>query len=138
MPLSPAGLIDDDVPPCPIQGLIEPEACLPLCTPILKTAPKHHRSSTLVTVRSLRRSGRIAAKPHAHNAMVQAQRLLLRKLGIPVEEYEVDADIECKFNCVFKGDMSVSKQQKLQILLRGGVDVSAMNLNLAGLDDEAL
>jgi hypothetical protein len=87
---------------------IEAEVCIPLRTPLLRGGPRLRRSRTPVTVHSLRRSGRIAARPRAANATAQAQRILLKKLGMPVDEGEPDNDIERKF---ILGDMSTMKQK---------------------------
>jgi hypothetical protein len=54
---------------------------------------------------------------------------------MPVDEGEPDNDIERKFILAFKGTM---KQSHLNILLNGGFDVTALDLDLAGLDGEAL
>jgi hypothetical protein len=91
------------------------------------------RSRTLVSIHSLRRSGRIAARPRAANTIRQAQNVLLRKLGIEVEEDAVDSEVESKFKVIFH-HMSANKQQQLEILLNCKLDLAAMDLDLTGLD----
>jgi hypothetical protein len=76
------------------------------------------------------------AKPRAANATVQAQKVLLKKLGVEVQEDEPDPDIEEKLKVVFRGDMSENKQWCLQIFLNGRFDVTALDLNLEGLEAE--
>jgi hypothetical protein len=66
------------------------------------------------------------------NATRQAQNVLLKKLGIAVEEDAADLEIENKFKAAFH-HMSTRKQQALQILFKGDFDPAAMDLNLTGL-----
>ena len=68
------------------------------------------------------------------NATVQAQRVLLRKLGVQVRADEVDAQVQEKFDTAFRGDMTATKQQALHILLNGAFDPAALDLNLDGLE----
>lgn len=65
---------------------------------------------------------------------MQAQKVLLKKLGVEVHEDEPNPDIEEKFKVAFRGDMSENKQRCLQILLNGRFDVTALDLNLEGLE----
>lgn len=118
-----------------IQEQIEAKLCLPLRTPILRGGPRLRRSRTPISSTSLRRSGRLARKPRAANATRQAQLVLLKKLGISIEENAVDANIENKFKAAFRGNISENKKRAMQILLNGELDLSAMNLDLADLDD---
>jgi len=62
------------------------------------------------------------------NAIAQAQRILLKKLGILVHE-EAGLKVGKKFKIAFGGNMSGTKQECLQLLLNGGYDVLAMDLN---------
>lgn len=96
---------------------IQDQVCLPFQTPLVRAGPRLRRSRTPITPRSLRRSSRIAARPRAGNATIQAQKVLLRKLGVQVGEDEVDSQIQQKFRAAFRGDMTESKQQALHILL---------------------
>jgi hypothetical protein len=92
-----------------------------LQTPLIER-PRLRRSRTPVSIHSLQHSGCIAARPRAANttrqATRQAQNLLLRKLGIAIEEEAVDSEVESKFKAAFH-HMSAKKQQALQILLNG-------------------
>jgi hypothetical protein len=87
-----------------------------------------------VSIHSIRRSGRLAAKPRAANSTKQAQSVLLKKLGVHVNEDAVDSDIQQKFKEMFHGPMSTRKQQAFQILFSGDFDPTAMELDMAGLD----
>jgi hypothetical protein len=69
---------------------------------------------------------------------VQAQLVLLKKLGISVADNASEADLEKKIQIAFRGDMSSRKREALQIFLGGGLDLSSMDLNLLGLEDAAL
>jgi hypothetical protein len=122
--------------PSSVQEQLEAEICLPLPTPLIRAGPRLRRSWTPVSIHSLRRSTRITAKPRATNATVQAQKVLLKKLGVEVQEDEPDPDIEEKLKVVFQGDMSENKQRCLQIFLNGRFDVTALDLNLEGLEAE--
>jgi hypothetical protein len=62
--------------------------------------------------------------------------VLLKRLGIQVQENCVDAKIKDKFREAFRGNISSTKKQAMQILLNGEIDFSALELNLAGLEDE--
>lgn len=62
--------------------------------------------------------------------------MLLKRLGIQVQENCVDAKIKDKFREAFRGNISSTKKQAMQILLNGEIDFSALELNLAGLEDE--
>lgn len=64
--------------------------------------------------------------------------VLLKKLGIHVEENAGDVDIKTKFTAAFHGDLSEKKKYATQILLRGELDFSFMGLDLSGLDEEAV
>jgi len=57
---------------------------MPLQTPLIRGGPRLRRSKTPVTIRMIRRSVRLAAKPRAANSTKQAQSVLLQlhKLGI--------------------------------------------------------
>jgi len=123
------------VPPSSMQEELEEVVCCPLATPIIRAGPRLCRSRTLVSIHSLRRSGRLAAKSRASNATALEQRILLIKLGIPVHEDEADLEVEKKFKLAFGGNMSGTKQKCLQLLLNRGYDVSAMDLNLDGLGE---
>jgi hypothetical protein len=87
--------------------------CLPLQTPVIRGGPKLRHSRTPVSIHTLRRSGRIAARPRAVNSTKQAQIILMRKLELDVDAATVDSEIEHKFKAAFQGPMSASKQQVL-------------------------
>ena len=83
-----------------------------------------------------RRSVRLTTKPHAANATIQAQNVLLQKLSIVVDTNAVDAEVVQKFRATFAAPMSAYKQNTLQVLFLGDFDPVAMNLHLAGFDAE--
>ena len=60
--------------------------------------------------------------------------MLLKKLGVHIEDAAVDSEIQRKFKETFEGNMSARKQQALQILFSGDLDPEAMGLDMAGLD----
>lgn len=131
----------DDVPPVAnrsVQEQLEAEVCIPMRTPLIKGGPRLRRSRTPVSIPSLRRSVRQVARPREPNAVRQAQNVLLKKLGIHVDEGAVEADIEDKLKALFRGDMSDRKKQCLEVLLNGNIDLSAMDLDTAGLEEAGL
>jgi hypothetical protein len=121
-----------------VQAELEAGICIPMHTPLIRAGPRLRRSRTPISIPSLRRSGIITTKPRAPNAIVQAQLVLLKKLGISVADNASEADLEKKIQLAFRGDMSSRKQEALQIFLGGGLDLSSMDLNLLGLEDVAL
>jgi hypothetical protein len=78
----------DSQTPMADRVLVELEAVVRLLmrSPLIEAAPKLRRARKPVSVHSLRRSGRIAASSRAQNTTLQARRVLLKKLGIAVEE----------------------------------------------------
>jgi hypothetical protein len=117
---------------------LEAKVCVPLSTPLIRAGPRPRRSRTPATLTPLRRSRRLAAKPRAANATVQAQMVLLRKLGIHVEADTVPADVAQRFRAAFGGGMSEEKKKVMQILLNGDFDLTGLGLDLEGLEDAAL
>jgi hypothetical protein len=119
-----------------LQEELESQICVPLEAPIIHAAPKLRRSKTLKPGFTPRRSVRLAAKPRAANTTIQAQNVLLQKLGIAVNTETMDAEVVQRFRAAFAGPMSAYKQNALQVLFSGDFDPMAMNLDLAGLDAE--
>lgn len=118
---------DDDA----AQRMLEERICVPLRSPLIRSRPRLRRSRTPISVASLRRSARIAAKPRAPNTTKQAQLVLLRKLGVMVDQEAPEEDIERKFKETFRGSsMSSGKQMALQILFNSDFDPAVL-----GLDD---
>ena len=120
-----------------VQLELEDEVCIPIQTPLVMNRPRLRRARSPVAVHSLRRSGRIAARSRAANATAQAQRVLLKKLGIVIHDAEPDNDIQQKFKNAFAGNMSLNKRHALQLFLQGGIDLAAMRLDLDGVEEEA-
>lgn len=69
---------------------------------------------------------------------MQAQLLLLKKLGVAVAEGEHASEVEKKIKLAFRGDMSTRKREALQLFLENGIDLTTVDLNLHGLEDAAL
>jgi hypothetical protein len=68
--------------------------------------------------------------------MIQAQNVLLQKLGIAVDTNAMDAEVVQKFWAAFAAPMSAYKQNALQVLFSGDFDPVTMNLDLARFDAE--
>jgi len=131
------GIDLEDVHPNPMQLQLEAAVCIPFQTPLVSRRPRLRRARSPISVHSLRRSGRIAARPRAGNATARAQRVLLKKLGVAVVEEEANVEVEKKFKLAFGGNMSQRKQHALQLFLNEGIDLTAMNLDLEGLEEGA-
>ena len=131
------GIDPEDVHPNPMQLQLEAAVCIPFQTPLVSRRPRLRRARSPISVHSLRRSGRIAARPRAGNATAQAQRVLLKKLGVAVVEEEANVEVEKKFKLALGGNMSQRKQHALQLFLNEGIDLTAMNLDLEGLEEGA-
>jgi hypothetical protein len=69
------------IPPM-IQETLEARICLPLQTPLIRGPPRLRRPRMPVSVQSLRRNERLAAKPREVDSTKQAQCVLMQKLGI--------------------------------------------------------
>jgi hypothetical protein len=73
--------------------------------------------------------------PWAPNTTLQAQCLLLKKLGIHVSENVPKLDIEAKIWSAFQANnLSMNKKRCLDMLLNGGLDMASMDLDLDGLE----
>lgn len=90
------------------------------------------------SVLTLRRSERVAMKPHVANSTLQGQSVLMQKLSITVNTNAVDAEALEKYRVIFVAPLLASKQEALEELCLGKFDLVAMNLGLAGLDAEAI
>jgi hypothetical protein len=60
--------------------------------------------------------------------------VLLKKLGVHVDDASVDSEIQRKFKETFRGNMSLRKQQALQILFSSELDPAALGLDMTGVD----
>lgn len=61
-----------------------------------------------MSIQSLRRSGRIAARPRAANSTKQAQSMLLKKLGVDVSDAAIDSEIQQKLKETLRGQILFS------------------------------
>ena len=95
-----------------VQDVIEADACIPVESPLIQLGPRFRRARTPASVQILQRSGRLVSWPRAVNATVQAQRLLLKKLGTLMPKDTANADIDKKFRQAFSGNMSSAKQEQ--------------------------
>lgn len=79
----------------------------------------------------------MAAKPRAPNATLQAQSVLKQKLGLANDAPPADLDALQTYLSTFSEQLTPTKQEALQVLFSPEIDPVAMNLNLAGLEEEA-
>jgi len=86
----------------------------------------------------LRRSERIATTPREADSTKQAQLVLMQKLGVAAPSPVVDSETVRKYKTTFREPLSESNQEALQLLFGGQFDPVAMNLNMLGLDEEAI
>ncbi|CAD6271194.1 unnamed protein product [Miscanthus lutarioriparius] len=117
---------------------LEDRLCLPLRTPLVRGPPRLRRPRTPAHVQSLRRSERIAATPREADSTKQAQLVLMQKLGMAAPSPAVDSETVRKYKTTFREPLSESNQEALQLLFGGQFDPVAMNLNMLGLDEEAI
>ena len=89
------------IPAISVAQELEAQVCMPLQTPLIRGGPRLRRSKTPVTIRMIRRSVRLAAKPRAANSTKQAQSVLLKKLGVHVDDATVNSEIQKKFKETF-------------------------------------
>ena len=125
------------------QDEIVARVCIPLDSPVIRAGPRLRKSRTLATVLSIRRSSHLAAKPRAAkpraaNATLQAQSVLMRKLGLAVNVPPADKEAYEKYLAIFAEPLTPSKLEAIQMLFAPDFDPVAMNLNLAELEGDAL
>lgn len=73
---------------------------------------------------------RLAAKPRAPNAMLQAQSVLMQKLGLPVDTPPADLEALGRYIDTFTEPLTPLKQEALQALYSPDFNPVAMNLNM--------
>lgn len=117
---------------------LEDRLCTPMQTPLIRGKPRRRRTCTPVHAQSMRRSVRIAATPREDNATKQAQAVLKWKLGVAPPAASPDPDVVRDYMSAFRQPLSEASHEALQLLLGGDFDLVAMNLNMLGLDDQAL
>jgi oligoribonuclease NrnB/cAMP/cGMP phosphodiesterase (DHH superfamily) len=61
--------------------------------------------------------------------------VLLKRLGVHVDDASIDSDIQRKFRETINGNMSVKKQRALQILFSGDFDPAALGIGSADVED---
>lgn len=105
-----------------ILEVLEVQVCLPLHTPINRGLPMLRRSRTPVSVLSLHRSKRLAAKLRDPNSTKQAQCVLMQKLGVVASSPNVGSETVRKYKATFQAPLSTSKQETLQMLFSGDFD----------------
>jgi len=134
---------DDDVgrlaspgpAPPTLQETLEARLCLPLQTPLIPGPPGLCRPRTPVSVQSLWRSERLAAKPREADSTKQAQCVLMQKLGVVASSPNVDSETVRKYKSTFREPLSASTQEALQLLFGGEFDPLAVNLDMIGMDE---
>jgi hypothetical protein len=129
-----SGTAADDGAVATVQEVLQAMICKPMQTPIIRGPPRSRRAKTPVSIGSLRRSRRLAARPRAANSTRQAQIVLMKKLGMAVDATDADSDIDLKFRAAFSGPISARKQQALQIIFSGDFDPTALGLDEGDLD----
>jgi len=88
-----------------------------------------HAFFALIAMCSIRRSIRLAAKPRAANATLQAQSVLMRKLGLAVNVPPADKEAYEKYLAIFAEPLTSLKLEAIQMLFAPDFDPVAMNLN---------
>jgi hypothetical protein len=75
-----------------------------------------------VSIRSLRRGERLAAKPREADSTKQDQCVLMQKLEVVASSSTVDFETVRKYKFTFQAPLSASKQEALQLLFGGDFD----------------
>ncbi|CAD6213711.1 unnamed protein product [Miscanthus lutarioriparius] len=104
-------------------------------TPLIRGPPRLRRSRTSVSVWSLRRSERLAAKPREADSIKQAQCVLMQKLRVVASSPNVNSETVRKYKSTFQVLLSASKQEALQLLFGGDFDPMALNFDMVGMDE---
>ena len=124
----------EHVPPT-LHETLEARLCLPLQTSLIRGPPRLRRPKTPVSIQSLRRSDRLAAKPREADSTKHAQCVLMQKLGVVASSPNVDSETVHKYKSTFQAPLSASKQKALQLLFGGEFDPLAMNMDMVGMDE---
>ncbi|CAD6229261.1 unnamed protein product [Miscanthus lutarioriparius] len=122
------------VPPT-LHETLEARLCLPLQTSLIRGPPRLRRPKTPVSIQSLRRSDRLAAKPREADSTKHAQCVLMQKLGVVASSPNVDSETVRKNKSTFQAPLSASKQEALHLLFSGEFDPLVMNLDMVGMDE---
>ncbi|CAD6248491.1 unnamed protein product [Miscanthus lutarioriparius] len=104
-------------------------------TSLIPGQPRLRTPRTPVSVRSLRHSERLAAKPREADSIKQAQCVLMQKLGVIARSPIVDSETVRKYKSTFQTPLSASKQEALQLLFGGDFDSLAMNFDMVEMDE---
>lgn len=117
---------------------LEDRLCIPMETPLLKEKPRLRLAKTSAPVQSIRRSVRIAAMPREPNVNAQARVVLLKKLGQPTSSPSGGHYTAQLCRKAFRQPLLDASHSNLQKLLGTEFDPVAFNLNMLGLDEEAM
>lgn len=100
--------------------------------------PRGFAGHTPASTRSMRRSTRIAVAPREANTTKQAQRVLMKKLGVALASPAVDSEGVRKYKRAFCEPLTDYGHDALQTLLSGDIDPISLDLNVLGLEDHDL
>lgn len=89
-----------------IQDNLEARICVLIQTSVLHAKSRLQRSKMSISIPFVHHSGRIAAKPRVANTSMQAQAVLLKKMGVPINMPSSGSSLQEQFKMAFKGDMS--------------------------------
>jgi len=139
--LSPVGAATAVAPapvsPSALSQYLQSQLCSAITEPILVEPPRlrvPRRSRAVESTSSQpRRSGRLAAKSRcrAFNPIVQAQNVLMAKLGVRQQDQASQADAEGDFDeymALFDGPLSESKREAIRMLFPAGSAIEGIQL----------
>ena len=109
--------------------MIQDRVCLPLETPALQGRPILRVARAQPSVGSPRR----AAKPRVPNPTLQAQKVLMVKLGLLNASEPVDAAESQKLESIFVEPLSESKHEAFKVLFRDDAFLDDLAPELDGL-----
>lgn len=103
-----------------IRMAIREHVALPIATPLIKGRPTLRAARARQSVGSPRRSVRLASKPKAANPTVQAQNVLMVKLGLAECKTAVDEETAKRYEATFATPLTQSKHDAFQVLFNDG------------------
>lgn len=114
---------------------LEERLCIPIQMPLVRGPPRLRKPRTPATTQSVRRSRRIAEAPREVDSTMQAQRVLMKKLGVAPPSPSMGPDTAILCRNAFRQPLSEAAHDNLQKLLGANFDPIEMNLNMLGLED---
>ena len=111
-------MADVSVAVADIPRSLKDRVCLPLQTPLIRARSTLRVPRAMPSAGSPRRSRRLAAKSKAANPTLQAQNVLMAKLGLANTAQDVDTTAFQKYESMFADPLSESKHEAFKVLFQ--------------------